>query len=561
MEIDLYQILLDNPIGLLFLVIGLGLLTGKIRIMKLPLGSTVGVLLAGLLFGHLGFQDIPGVDAIGFALFIFSVGIQAGPGFFSVFLEDGLKYIALAAVVAVVGIGLAIIWSRVVGLEAGFDAGILAGALTSTPTLAGAIDAVNSGIAMLPEGMTQEMAADNISVGYAITYLFGTAGTIAILQIVPRFMRVDLATEARKVAEKKGLLRRWLPQRPMGADFPLIRAYQVHDDSPTAGITLAELKQQQRDKDFRVLRVKRGDKIIEPTLELLIEKGDVLSIFARLAAHQEVQDRVAGEVLDPELLNYSIESNDIVVTKKDAVGKPLKTLNITSEYACFANGVIRSGIELPVSDNLTLNKGDRLLVTGEKDHLERLADKVGHVEARVETTDLLTFSFGMVGGTLLGVMALKVGDFSLGLGKAGGLLLAGILIGYLRSVYPTFGRLPDAARHLLMELGLMLFMANVGLRAGDNIVEILMGAGPELIAGGIVITLSTALIGYFFGRYVLRLNPALLLGSIAGAMTSTTAMDAVARVARSSVPALGYAGTYTFANVLLTFGGTLIMVL
>ncbi len=162
---------------------------------------------------------------------------------------------------------------------------------------------------------------------------------------------------------------------------------------------------------------------------------------------------------------------------------------------------------------------------------------------------------------LLGLVLVKIGGVSIGLGSAGGLLLAGILIGFLRSMHPTFGRLPAPARYLLMELGLVLFMASVGLNAGGGIVDALTSVGPTLILCGMVVTLTPVTVGYAFGRYVLDLNPALLLGSLTGAMTSTPSLNIVTRAARSGVPALGYAGTYTFANVLLTFAGTMVMTL
>jgi putative transport protein len=207
MEINLKELLSANTIILLFTVIGLGYLVGNIKIGKIQVGSTTGVLLAGLLFGHLGFSEIPGAGAFGFTLFIFSVGLQAGPSFFSVFLEDGIKYIALAAVVAITAVGLTLGLTSFIGFDYGLNAGLLAGALTSTPTLAGATDAIRSGLASIPEGMTAQQASNNISVAYAITYLFGTAGLIIFIRYLPVILRIDLPAEAKKVAEKKGLLR------------------------------------------------------------------------------------------------------------------------------------------------------------------------------------------------------------------------------------------------------------------------------------------------------------------------------------------------------------------
>jgi putative transport protein len=167
----------------------------------------------------------------------------------------------------------------------------------------------------------------------------------------------------------------------------------------------------------------------------------------------------------------------------------------------------------------------------------------------------------MIAGTLLGLVTLQLGEVSIGLGTAGGLLIVGIIIGYLGSVMPTFGRVPAAARYVFMDLGLMLFMAGVGLNAGGGVIQALASVGPRIIVGGVLVTLLPPFVAYLVGRWLLRMNPALLLGSITGAMTSTAALNVVTEEARSGVPALGYAGTYTFANVLLTFAGALMMLL
>ena len=558
MEIDLYQLLSDNLTLLTFVVIGFGYLLGNIKIGSIEVGPTTGVLLAGLVFGHLGFPDEPDAAVFGFTLFIFSVGLQAGPSFFSVFLEDGPKYVALSLLVAVTAVALTLALSNIIGPGYGLNAGLLAGALTSTPTLAGAQDAIRSGLAALPEGMTAKQASGNVSVAYAITYIFGTAGLIVFIRYFPVLLGIDLPAEAKKLAAERGLLGSRKRGRK-GEDLPVIRAYGVEDDT-IAGKTLEQLRQENGWR-FKALRIRRGDKFLDPDPTMELKKGDVVSVIAPLNHLESAQGRIGQEVLDPELLNYQILTREIVVTNPEFTGKPLKELNITPEHGCFPAGIVRASIELAVDENMILNKGDRLRVTGEGERLQRLADRIGYIEEQVEKTDLLTFAFGIVLGILLGMILLKIGTLSIGLGSAGGLLLMGILIGYLRSLHPTFGRLPSAARFLLMELGLMLFMASIGLKAGGGIVAALTSVGPTLIIAGIAVTLIPVLIAYAFGRYVLQLNTALLLGSITGAMTSTPSLNIVTEAAKSPVPALGYAGTYTFANVFLTFAGTLIMML
>ncbi len=383
---------------------------------------------------------------------------------------------------------------------------------------------------------------------------------ILFIRYFPAALKIDLPTEASEFAAKRGIGGKRRKVADAAASVPIIRAYRITHKA-LVGKTIDEARAQFGQRRGKPLRIRRGGEILDPDPLLKIQKGDVVSVIARLADHMTARPLLGEEVLDPELLNYKIASHEIVVINPAIAGKSLKDLNATTDYGCFVTGVTRAAIDLPAEETTVLNKGDRLHVTGEEVRLQALAEKIGHIEEKVEETDLLTFAFGICGGVLLGLVLVKIGGVSIGLGSAGGLLLAGILIGFLRSMHPTFGRLPAPARYLLMELGLVLFMASVGLNAGGGIVDALTSVGPTLILCGMVVTLTPVTVGYAFGRYVLDLNPALLLGSLTGAMTSTPSLNIVTRAARSGVPALGYAGTYTFANVLLTFAGTMVMTL
>ena len=555
MAIDVVALLSESPILLIFTVIGLGYLVANIRIAGIPVGPVIGVLLVALLFGHVGFSAPPGASGFGFALFIFSVGIQAGPSFFSAFAADGLRYLTLACVVAASAVALSLVLARLVGLEYGFGAGMLAGALTSSPTLAGAQDAVKSGLVTLPGAVSPAKALENISVGYAITYVFGTLGMILVARLFPRIAGIDLPAEAAKLERERGLGRG--RRRSPGGSLPIVRAYRLPGDM--VGKTVAQVDAEAGHFQGKVLRIKRGSELLEGAPDLVLEAGDVVSLIAGIGVHEGARGKDAEEVLDADLLNHQVTTREIVVTDVKVVGKTLKDLDMPNAYGCFATALTRASIDLPLDPALPLQKGDRLAVVGERDNLQRLAEAIGFVEQDLEKTDLATFAFGMIAGTLLGLVTLRLGEVSIGLGTAGGLLVVGILIGYLGSLMPTFGRVPAAARYVLMELGLMLFMAGVGLNAGGGIVAAFADVGPRLVIGGVLVTLLPPLMAYLVGRWLLRMNPALLLGAVTGAMTSTPAMNVVTEAAGSGVPALGYAGTYTFANVLLTFAGALMM--
>jgi putative transport protein len=557
-EIEVFELLRGNWLLLLFLVLGLGYLVGNLRILGTPVGPTIGVLLAGLVFGHSGLSMDPGVSSFGFALFIFSVGIEAGPSFFSAFREDGPKYIALAAIVAVTGFAMARLLAQVFDFEPGFDAGLLAGALTSTPTLAGAQDAIQSGLANLPEGVSQAQAIENVGVGYALTYLVGTVLVILVIRQVPPLLGLDLEATARSYAQERGLVKTDDARSISAETLPMIRAYAVLPD--TSGKTLA-----QRAAEIGLagtpLRIRRGNELLDPDPDVLLEDGDIVSFIASLETHRWAQEHIGPEVLDTELLDYRVGASAIIVLAAHVVGRSVQDLDLPRAHGCWATGIVRAGIELPASGDVMLQKGDRLQLIGEEERLRELAEEIGYIEEEVEETDLVTFSFGIAGGVLLGLFVFKVGGLAIGLGTAGGLLLMGILIGYLSSLNPTFGRVPGAARYLFKELGLTLMMAAIGLNAGGGIVEGLTRLGPTILLSAVGVAIVPLAIGYAAGRKLLKLNPALLLGSLTGAMTSTPALSVVTGAAKSGVPAIGYAGTYTFANVMLTFAGAYMLML
>ena len=190
---------------------------------------------------------------------------------------------------------------------------------------------------------------------------------------------------------------------------------------------------------------KRTARIMESAPDLVLEERDAVSFIASIDVHEQARREGAEEVLDPDLLNYQVSTREIIVSDEKVVGRTLKDLDMPNEYGCFATGLTRASIDLPLDSALPLQKGDRLEVVGEKNHLQRLAEDVGFVEQDLEKTDLATFAFGMIAGTLLGLITLALGEVSIGLGTAGGLLIVGIIIGYLGSVMPTFGRVPAPA--------------------------------------------------------------------------------------------------------------------
>jgi len=254
------------------------------------------------------------------------------------------------------------------------------------------------------------------------------------------------------------------------------------------------------------------------------------------------------------------DTAQVIVSNKDVIGFTLGELQINRRFGLLLMEIRRAGKHIDHNENTVLKKGDVLTVIGAPHQIEAMGEYMGQIERAGVETDMITLSFGIVIGLMIGSLSVTFGGVSVGLGSAGGLLASGLFIGYRRSIKPTFAQLPEATRWFLMEFGLLIFMAGVGMRAGSGILDTLQHNGVALVVAGMCVTIVPILVGYFVGRKLLNISPALIFGAITGAMTSGAALSVVIKEAKSPVPALGYTGTYAFANVLLVIAGSLIMV-
>lgn len=557
MTIDFVTLLHQSDSLLLFVVLAFGLLLGKVRFGNFQIGNTIGVLFTALLFGQMGFEFTATTENVGFMLFIFCVGIEAGPHFFSVFLRDGIHYITLTLVILLTALFLTVGLAKFFNLGPGMAAGILAGSLTSTPALVGAQDALRSGLLNLPHQTDMQSVLDNMGIGYALTYLVGLVGLMLVVRYLPSLARLDLNTEAQKIARERGLS----DNENRKTYLPIIRAYRVGPELAAwiGGRTLRETGIYPHTGCY-VERIRRNGILASPDGDAVIQEGDEIALVGYPESHEklDVNYRNGKEVFDRNLLDLQIVTEEIVVKNDAVVGRHLVELNLT-EKGCFLNRVVRSQIEMPFDRNIMLQKGDVLQISGEKQRVKLLANKIGFISIHSQTTDLVAFTTFFVLGLLIGSVSLVFGQLEFGLGNAVGLLLAGILMGYLRANHPTVGYVPPGALRLAKDLGLAVFMVSTGLKAGGGILDHLSQVGAVVLFSGMLVTTLPVLVGYLFGVWVLKMNPALLLGAITGARTCAPAMDVVNEAANSSIPALGYAGTYAVANVMLTLAGSFII--
>jgi putative transport protein len=545
----------SHPVFNLFLILGAGLVVGKFRIRSTEIGSVTGVLFIGIIAGHFNLPVPTASHSIGFILFIYCVGFQAGPRFWGAFKQDGGRYVLLAFITAGSAAALTVVISRAFEFEQGYASGILAGALTSTPTLVAARDALDQGV-RIAEGLTRQGVVANLSASYAITYVFGLSGLILFINFIPAIFRIDLVKKAHQLTEIS-----WIRSRRDAAEAmkiketPTVRTYRVDREQ----IVDREMDDELYDLAAAVPRIRRDGEVFTPDYDTRLQLGDIVAVVAKHSAHKRAAEMLGPEIFDQELLDRSMETMSIVLSNKAFEGKSLAEMNFARNYHCSLTRLTRGGVDLPRRPDLLLSRGDILVLTGNANQLKALARQLGFEESRWQETDLVSFAFGIALGLLMGIPSISLGGIKIGLGSAGGVLASGIIFGLLHSRYVVFGRLPAAARHVIMELGMVLFISSVAVSAGTGIMDTFQTAGLKLVLAGVAVTTIPVLVCFLVGCYLMRMNVALLLGAITGSMTSTAALQQINNRAKSTLPTLGYVGSYAFANVLLALVGNVIV--
>jgi putative transport protein len=556
-------VLRHHPEVTFFLVLGIGYAIGKVKLGSFTLGAVTGTLLAGVLVGQLRVQ-LPGeVKQCFFLLFLFSIGFRTGPQFFRGLRSDGLQQAALSAIVATTGLIVAYAISRLFGYDAGTAAGVIAGSLTESATIGTASDAI--GRLGLPAAEAAALT-NRIPVAFAVTYLIGVVGAAWFLaQLAPRLLGVNLEEECRRYEE--GMQAGRQPESAARRDIEY-RAYTVQAGSPLIAKTPRELETIASDSRIFIDRIRREGVILDPdqAVTTALRDGDTLAIMGR---RELLVERVDGqrlgvrEVDDRELLDVPAEVLDVVVTRAEIDGRTLADLARDESARCvFLRRIMRAGTPVPMFPATTLHRGDVVTLVGPT---RRIADAVGHIgvpDRATDVTDMVLVAFGIVGGALVGIPALRLRGIDIGLSLSVGVLLGGLVCGWLRSMWPRFfGRIPSPTLWVFESLGLAGFVAVVGLNAGPDFVMGLRTSGMSLVVAGIVTVLVPHAVGVAVGHWAFKMHPGVMLGVCAGAGTATPALAAIQEAAKSAVPTLGYGVAYAVGNVLLALWGTVIVAL
>jgi aspartate-alanine antiporter len=546
----------------LFVALALGYALGRVRFRGFSLGGVAGSLIVALVLGQLTGVVLPeALKAVCFALFIYAVGFKSGPEFFGGLNRSSLKLVLSAVVQCVAALLIIVVVAKVGGFGKGFAAGIGAGALTATAMMG------TAGNALARFNLTPDQLAlqnSQMAVGFAITYVFGTVGVIIFVRsIAPRLLGVDIKKAARELEE--ALSENGQVSRP-GYITPFVpvvsRAFRV-SAAGAAGHTVAALE-----KEFdraSIERVLRGPEPLELSPQLSLREGDLIGVSGRLPAVVAAGERIGEEVESEEALSFPVKVVSVVITNKTIAGQTLRAVRARfgkdQLHGVYVVSFKRQGLPVPMLLQTQVRRGDVLQLAGRPEQVDQVAVALGHAEGASGASDLAYHALAMTLGTLLGLLTVTLGGIPITLGVGGGVLVAGLCFGWLHTRYPVFGGLPGPAQWILAEFGLGAFAAVIGLSAGPKAVAAIQAQGIALLVAGAVATLVPILVALAFGRFVLKLNPVVLLGALCGGQTVAAALNAVNEETESITPVLGFTVTYAIANVLLAVWGPVIVAL
>lgn len=534
----------------LFLTIGIGFWIGNLRLGKFNIGVVTSTLLAGLLVGQVGIKLPPVLQSTFFAMFLFSVGYSVGPQFIRALKNDGLPQVFFAIIVCLVGTGTAIALGKFLGYDGALTAGLLSGGYTNSTVLGVANDLISQ------QGLDQAKLAAALAllpVAYAVTYPFGTIGSAYMLaNFAPKILGFDLAKECEKYEQEHGV-----GTKVGTTAYREFSARAVRLTNPElVGKTVEQVESHFKNEIFiRRLRASEGAPIVDCQRDTVLTEGAILAISGGLAALLAYQDEFGSELKDVPLLDFSTELLDLVVTNKAYAGKTLgeimHTLFGEPGRGVFVTKFTRSDIQVPMKEELVVQRGDVLTILGAKPDVAKIAKVLGYADRPVEGSDMAFMAFGIVIGSLIGAFTIHIGGIPLSFGTAVGAIVAGIICGWLRSTMRTFGHIPGPAIWVFNNVGLNGFIACIGLNAALGFVGGIQDYGLVLFFAGALVTLVPLIVGMLLGHYVFKFHPGIMLGACAGARSTTAALGALQEAARSNVPVVGYATGYATSRLVM----------
>jgi aspartate-alanine antiporter len=541
----------------LFLAVAIGTSLGRLRIRGIPIGATACVLVVAVVLGQFGTIVIPPIlKSILFGLFVFTIGYRSGPGFFASLSLKTLTQVVLALVIGATGLIVILTFAYTLGFDAGTAAGLGAGSLTQTAMMGTASGALE-GLGLSADALKEHQA--KLAAGYAVTYICGYILVLLFVPFVaPRLMGVNLKEEATKL---EAAMAGGAPAKPGSLLYRKFqaRAYRVEN----AGARTVSQVEADVGRRASIERILRSGEDVEPRRDERLHAGDEI-LLAAPSAVIVAAESIIGPEIEGEHVMRAVpgEALEVFVTARDLHGRSLR--EIVDRFGDAAHGVflrslIRQGQEVPVTPATRIYVGDVMTLVALNKDLDRVVPRIGQPIRSSDRTDMAFLAGGLAVGLLVGLFSLTVGAVPLTLGGGGGALVAGLVCGWWRSQRPTMGAFPPPAQQTLSDLGLGGFVAAIGLASGPAAVAAIQTDGLTLLGAGIAVTLTPMVVGTLLAHRVLRMNPVVICGALAGAMTVDAAVAGTCEAAESQTPVLGVAVPYAIANILLTMLGPIIV--
>ncbi len=532
------------------LVIAFGVALGKVKILGVSLGVTF-VLFVGLLIGHFGFSVngnvIKFVQDFGLILFIFSIGMQVGPGFFSSFKKGGFLLNGLAILIITLNIAVALTIYYTAGNVSLTDmVGILSGAVTNTPGLGAAQQTLTE-----IQGDTAAGAIQGMSMGYAAAYPLGVVGIILSMILIKSIFKIKLEDETKKLEEENAQSQ--------------LMPYVITLRAENSGIFNKSVKEIHDviGRNFVISRMLSDGKFTIPTSSTIVKEGDLLLIVI------SVQDEAAYTTIigpkvehDWEVENSPVVSRRIVVTNSDINGKKLGTMRLHAGFRLNVTRINRAGVDLLASPNLALQMGDRLTVVGNINDIERFASKLGNSLKRLNEPNMFTMFIGIFLGIVIGSIPFALPGMSvpMKLGLAGGPLIVAILLSRFGHNFKVITYTSSAANLLLREVGICLFLASVGISAGAEFADTVFNStGAMWVLYGFLITFIPLVIVGFIARAKFNINYYTIMGLLSGGTTDPPALAYANKTANNDAPAVSYSTVYPLTMFLRVITAQLII--
>ena len=531
--------LFSDQMLVLFVILALGALLGRLSWRGISLG-TAGVLFIALVFGHYGLSVPKVVMDLGLLLFVYAVGLQAGPRFFRLFRKQGLRYIVIGVAVALTGALVTLGLAFVLKLPDDLAAGLYTGALTCTPALAAALDVFTR---------TAPDLSAAVSVGYGIAYPFSMIGVVLLVQFLPRLLKRDIRAEEKD----------WQAERQKEMPTLVVKQFRISNQNMD-GKSLREMDPH-RLAQVNITRVRRGDQVSLVNPDFILHMDDILLVVGPQSEMAKIKLVLGDETDVPMDLNSSIATQDLELNSSAFIGKTLGELHVWENYGVIITRIRRQGVEISPVGEVMLDIGDGLHVVGDRQEVQEFIKKAGGDTRRAEETNMLPYLLGLVLGIGVGLIPFRLANgVDVKLGTAGGAFLVSLLIGHFGRIGPLRLYVPAAAKNLTRELGLMLFLAGAGTNAGAQLVQVIQKQGWDLLLAGALITILSVAVGLLLTLRVFKLETLGTLGALTAAMTNPPGLSAANNQTVTDQATLAYASVYPaalifkilFAQILVT---------